>query len=365
MGIRAVTPSEAVELACDVLGLDPGRVDLTSVEFLAASLRRVASFLCPIAPRLLVRSVEEVLAGLPGYCEDTTAVLDATVEALALYGDLLELPVEEEDIRRRHLYLGPPAFILRESGVVLLLGVRPEGAPLISGPLSREIEYDVHARKLPTSTDDTREELIDDGLIQIQPEQWLRSPSPQSPDQVIEAYAARVWATRAAGPLETVRVLDPTRPPTFYRGRWRDLTQTDTGVFVGRRSQGYGADLWCFLEVRDGEVGRGVDLPVHEFLGLGADEAWRLQAAIDAERGHPQRVSVRPASRDGWSVIDLFSPIPSWAQRRLDIVATPILKSPGALLSYSVPTAELAEEIRFLEEMMWLKAVTSDVRADE
>jgi hypothetical protein len=48
-----------------------------------------------------------------------------------------------------------------------------------------------------------------------------------------------------------------------------------------------------------------------------------------------------------------MSPIPSWAQRRLDIIGTPMLRSPGALFSYGVRREDVAEELEFLASMLW------------
>jgi hypothetical protein len=303
---------------------------------------------------LLIRSIDDALVRLPGHSEDTRSHLEATLDALVLYGDLLELPLEDESGSRRHLFLGPPSFIHRQSGVVLLIGVRPDGAPLLSGSLSEDIEYEAHVRRLQLGPELGLEALIDDGLMEIRAEQWLRCPPMSAASELVADYAARLSATGDSGALEHVRVLDPVTPSTYYRGRWRELKPADVGTFVARRPQAFGADLWSFVEVDGGEVRRGIDFPVQEPLAPGADEAWRLQAAIDADGGDPQRIDVTPANREGWSVLDLFSPIPSWAQRRLDVVATPILRSPRALISYAVPTSEVDEEIRFLKAMMWL-----------
>lgn len=363
MAVEAVTPADAVAHSVHALGLDHDAVDLTSVEAIAASLRRAASFLSPVAPGLLVRAVDEALACLPGYSDETRPVVEATLNAVVLYGDLLELPVGDDGDRQRQLFLGPPAFVQRQSGAVLLMGVRPDGAPLLSSSLNAFIEHDGHVRILP-DIGVTTDALLDEGLTQVELDQWLRCPVRQPASDLLADYQARVMAVGDAGPLDGVRVLDPARSPTYYRGRWRGLTPADTGMFVARRPQGYGADLWCFFEVKDGEVRRGVDLPVHGSLTPGADEAWRLQAAIDTNNGHPQRVTVRPASRDGLSVVDLFSPLPSWAQRRLDAIGTPTVRSRGALLSYAVPTAEVPEEVEFLETMMWLSVAAGEMSSD-
>jgi hypothetical protein len=354
MAIEALTSAELAAYSLRVLGLDSESVEINSVEALAASLRRAASFMCPTTPALLIRSVDEAIAGLAAYSDATRTMLETTLESVVLYGDLLELPVDEEEGRRRRLFLGPPAFVRRRSGACLLLGVRPEGAQLASETLLAEVEHDAHVRLLPDSADTSSERLLAEGLMEVDGEQWLGNPRPQAAGDAVSAYVARVAATGEAGALIGVRIIDPTRPTTYYSGRWREPEPSDLGTFVARRPQGYGADLWCFVDIVGGEVRRGVDLPLQKAVAPGADEAWRLQAAIDSINGVPQRIAVRPANRVGWSVIDLFSPIPSWAQRRLDVVGTPILRSKGSLLSYTLPAAEAAEEVQFLKDMMWL-----------
>jgi hypothetical protein len=364
MAVEALTPVEVASHSLRVLGLDPESLELSSIEALAASLRRAASFMCPTTPGLLLGSVDDAIAGLPGYSNETRSLVETTLDSLVLYGDLLELPVDEEDGRRRKLFLGPPAFVRRSSGACLLLGVRPEGAHLVAEALQVDVEYDAHVRLLPSAYGTCADQLREQGLIEFQAEQWLGSPRPQAAAEAVADYVARIGATGEAGTLSGVRIIDPTRSPTFYRGRWREPKPADAGTFVARRPQGYGADLWCFVDIVAGEVRRGVDLPVHHATSPASDEAWRLQAAIDAVNGAPQRIAVRSANRVGWSVVDLFSPVPSWAQRRLDVVGTPVLRSRGALFSYSVPAAETAEEVQFLKGMMWLVESSSKETSD-
>lgn len=364
MAVEALTPVEVALHSLRVLGLDPDAVELSSIEALAASLRRAASFMCPTTPGLLIRSVDDTLVGLAGYSRETKSLLETTLESLVLYGDLLELPVEEEEGRRRKLFLGPPAFVRRSSGACLLLGVRPEGALLLSEALLADVEHDAHVRLLPSAYGISEVQLLEQGLIELQADQWLGGPSPRTAADAVADYVARLGATGEAGVLDGVRILDPKRSPTYYRDRWREPKPSDAGAFVARRPQGYGADLWCFVDIVAGEVRRGVDLPVQHGIALGSDEAWRLQAAIDAVNGSPQRIAVRAAARAGWSVVDLFSPVPSWAQRWLDVVGKPILRSPGALFSYAIPGAETVEEVQFLKDMMWLAEGSSERTSD-
>ena len=123
-------------------------------------------------------------------------------------------------------------------------------------------------------------------------------------------------------------------------------------ISVGRRAQAYGADLWCYVEVDRGIPVRFVDLPLANSVWRGCDEAWRLQAAIDCERGTPQ-VFRRRSGPKGTDVIDLFSPMPMWARRRWDAVGEPI-ESSGCLFSYKFRNGEVLEEVDFLKDKLWI-----------
>ena len=83
-----------------------------------------------------------------------------------------------------------------------------------------------------------------------------------------------------------------------------------------------------------------------------------LQAAIDELSGTAQFVKIK-ASEESDHILNLFGPVPLWAQRRLDIVGRPIDRRPGALFSYQIPSTEVDEETTFLKDMMWMDVETS------
>jgi hypothetical protein len=352
MGLARLTPDQVSESALRALGLGDVGVDLFSTESMAASLRRAASLLCPATPGGIVRSVLEVLAGLPGYRDDETkGQLETVLEALVGYGDLLELPAEDPDSIGLRIYLGPPSFVRRSSGSCLLIGVRPDGAQLVGDELAALIEYEGHVRTVPSS-DALDEAIASSGLTELSPEQWLEAPRPATPSELIGEYDSRLQVAGPSGDIADPRVLDPSLPVTYYRGRWRSPKPSDTGTFVARRPQAFGADLWCFAQVTGGHITQLIDLPIFGSLVLGADEAWRLQAAIDATNERHQQVRIQRGA--GRTRLDFFSPLPSWAQRRLDVVGIPLLRERGSLFSYSLPTFEVEEELRFLIDMLWM-----------
>jgi hypothetical protein len=73
--------------------------------------------------------------------------------------------------------------------------------------------------------------------------------------------------------------------------------------------------------------------------------------AIDAEAGTPQTVRIRKGQQT--SVLSFFSPLPSWAERRVAVVASKTLGE-GSLFSYELPMNNLEEEIAFLKMALWL-----------
>ena len=115
-----------------------------------------------------------------------------------------------------------------------------------------------------------------------------------SADQHIAEWHARLAAMPSSpSTVDGLELLDPRRPSTYYNKRWRDPITTDTGRFVSRRTQLYGAKLWSFVEIEKGIPQRVLDLNSDDGFHRACDLAWRLQAAIDAALGSPLAVSVK------------------------------------------------------------------------
>ena len=363
MGVVALSSQQVADRALLSLGLNDAGVDLFSTEALAESLRRAASFHCPATPATLIRTVLDALRGLPGSDEAIRAQLATLLDAIIGVGDLLELPSVDPDGPKRLIYLGNPAFIRRSSGAYVLIGVRPDGEPLATSDLAGRIEFDGHLRVLRAGLD-LDELMAANDIAERRVSQWLRSPRLRSSSEVVAEYVARLAAAGPSGEIDGARIIDPAAPVDYYRGRWRPSKSGDTGVFVARRPQAYGADLWCAAQLDDGRFVRLVDLPHFGSLVPAADEAWELQAAIDAERGHKQRIRTRPTSDAARTALDFFSPLPGWAQRRLDLLGTPLLAARGALFSYSLPADEIAEELDFLAQRLWMSPETESERME-
>lgn len=361
--MKRLTAAEVHARKVEELGLDPAAVDLTSIEAIAGALRRAAAYLCPCSGATLVRDVIRPFRGLVGDLDATKGLVEETLEAMIAHGDILEHQDVAEDRRSglgRLLYAAPPSFVARGSGAVILLGVAPDQLSALPDDIQARIEYVNHVRRLsPVPGEDLRTELAQFSLIEISYDSWLKAPPTVAPEQHILSLERLLDAAVPSRDIPGLVLLDPDRSVRYYRGRWVE-PRSQTGRFVGRRSQAYGADLWCYVELRDGHPERLIDLPLAGSRWRGCDEAWRLQLAFDAQRGGPQRFTIRRGPGDT-VVFEFFSPVPMWARRRWDAVGNPVPSS-GCLFAYRLTEAEAGEEIRFAREALWLEELRESPR---
>jgi hypothetical protein len=357
--MRKLSAAEVHAQKVTELGLDPSALDLTSVEAVAGALRRAASFLCPCTAPTLVRGVVRPMRGLVQDLDAFKGLVEETLEAMIAHGDILEHRDVERDPGHGAaalLYAAPAGFVARESGAVILLGVTTDQLSALPDDLEARIDYVNHLRRLsPGPGEDLRSDLLQLGLIETSYSAWLRAPQPETATQHIERLDRLLGAAQPSRDVPGLSLLDPAQGVRYYRGRWVD-PRAQSGRFVARRRQAYGADLWCYVEMRDGNPERLIDLPVAGRCWRGCDEAWHLQMAIDAQRGEPQRFRIRPGP-EGARVMEFFSPVPMWARRRWDAVGEPVSAS-GCLFAYRLADAEFAEELRFAREALWLDEVT-------
>ena len=358
--MRHLTAMEVHALKVAELGLDSTAVDLTSVEAIAGALRRMASFLCPCAAATLVRGVVQPLRGLVTDIEDFKGkVVGETLEAMIAHGDILEHRDVEDDSTNGAaslLYAAPARFVVRKSGTVILLGIASE----LPDDLAARVEHANHLRRLsPEPSEDLRAILGELGLIELSYDRWLQSPSQETPAQYLSHIDSLLDAVQPSRDVPGLSLLDPERPVRYYPGRWTNV-HFQSGRFVGRRNQAYGADLWCYVELRDGNPERLIDLPLAGSRWRGCDEAWRLQLAVDAQRGCPQRFRVQPGP-EGTRVIQFFSPVPMWANRRWAAVGESS-SGTGCLFAYRLAEAEFAEELDFARDALWLEEQTGGTR---
>lgn len=359
--MKRLTAEEVHARKIRELGLDPDALDLTTPEGLAGALRRAASYLCPCSAATLVRAVVRPLRGLVPDLDAAKELVEETLDAMIAHGDVLEQPEVQGDTSsaRVLLYAAPASFVVRQSGLVVLLGVAADQLSPLPSELERRIEYLGHVRRLsPIAGEDLRSELRQLGLIELTFDTWLKGPARESAAQHVAAADRALDSVVPSRDIPGLQLLDPEKPVRYYRGRWVD-PKGQTGRYVARRRQAYGADLWCYLELRGGQPERMIDLPQRGSRWRGCDEAWRLQMALDAQRGSPQRFRVTP-SGDA-AVLEFLSPVPAWARRRWDAIGEPV-PSAGSLFAYRIPKAEIDEERRFARDTLWLEETSAASR---
>ncbi|WP_032701522.1 hypothetical protein [Mycobacteroides abscessus] len=355
MTVCVASAADCAEVALAGLGFAQTEFDLWAPEALAASLRRAASFLCPTTPRRVVDAVIEALRPLrPDTPLDREDVNDL-LESLVSTGDLVELP-PSPDRPGRMLYLGPPSYIEKNKGHYLLIGIRPFGAPLLESDLMPSIRYERQTRSIELDASSAAADLRSLGVHPITRKRWVGTPSQEPPADVLVAMRTRLDAGHAAGSVAGLTILDPTTPLGYYRSRWRPVRPADSGDFVARRPQEYGADLWCYVRIADGTPTRLIDFPFVSTVP-GRDEAWRLQAAIDAIHGRPHVFCiVQSQLQPGYSFVDFLAPVPTWAERYLELVGTAVSTPRNCLFSYLIPDGATTDVGQFLSEMLWMRA---------
>ena len=359
MSIQRIEPDEVATRAVAVLGLDPEVVDLYSREGICAGLRRAASFLCPASPRQLVDAVLDTLNPLHSGIE-RDEVADA-LDTLIGVGDLLELRASGAPTRL--LFLGPPSYVEKQPGHYLLTGIRPHAGLLVDeDSLGSAVAYEAHTRTMILDSTGAAEALAAAGLHRVTREQWTKAPRQEPAESVIEKTRNQFAGARAPGQVTGLMVIDSTTSLRYDKGRWREPLPNDEGMFVGRRPQTYGSPIWCVVDLDGGVPQAVLDLPLDASVAPGWDDARRLQAALDAHRGSPQFARARPAGRPGddW-IFDFFGPLPSWAERYLDLAGLPVTKSQGALFSYRVPGGAKSVIRTLLANRLWMQ-VTEEVQ---
>jgi hypothetical protein len=359
--MRVINKPELHEYGVAKLGLEPSACDLTAIEAIACALRRAAGFLCPCSRRTLIRAILKPLDALVDDAANLAESVENTLEALISYGDLLEeheIAGSQQENRSTLLYSAPPSFIWRDNHSAFLLGIVPDYLSSLPKELEGRIEYVNHVRRIQERGDDEdlRRYLRQFGLVELSADKWMKAPQHESADDHLRRINRGLIAI--SGDLPGLTLLNPDRAVRYYRGRWQTATN-QSGCFVARRSQLYGNDIWCYVELTNGRPERMIEFPSLGSRMRGCDEAWRLQAAIDANRGFPQQFRIRSRPSKNMKFIDFFSPIPMWARRRFDAVGEPV-SSDRCLFSYAFRTSDVAEETAFIQKELWLAPIDSE-----
>lgn len=352
MEIKKAPPNEIIAACRSAFGLSR-RDDVDDI-LLTEMARRSAGFHCPCSRTTLRASLEESLQLL---CDIDVEQIDSAIERLVVGGDLLELRdviTTDGATNGTWVYSAPPTFVVRPSGSIFLTGVVPNQSTFLPPPLSSRVVSDGYTRVLKENDrEDLSEELLAHGFQALPESIWLRAPKAVPAQKLVDEHLVHLGLQNPCGAVGDIELIDTSHPVRFYRGRWVQPVD-QTGMFVARRKQRYGAALWCVVEVIRGEPLKLFDLPKGHSRWRGCDEAWRLQMAIDSCANSPQEYQYREMT-DGVR-LDFFSPLPQWAVRRLMIFGEPIA-SKNSLFSYLLPPSEASAEHKYLQERLWLRGV--------
>ena len=185
------------------LGLDPESLDLFSVEAIAASVRRVASFLCPCSARTVTRAVLKPLEELASDVNQLREIVEETLEKIVGYGDLLEhrdFDAESGSRPSSLLYAAPPSFVARKSGAAILLGIASEEISALPQEIRGAIQYVNHTRRiLANTTFEVRASLRQLGLIELSYETWTKAPLAESFEQLLNRFNERLSEAPPSG----------------------------------------------------------------------------------------------------------------------------------------------------------------------
>lgn len=324
----------------------------TLTDVLKPALRRAAYLLAPCSAVDLLRFVVEPLS----LDQADRELAEDVLEDLIAYGDILEMRKIESDpwdVPPIVLRPAPPTFVMRSSGEAIIIGVSADLPSPLPAELTSQLHNEGPVRVLRSEEGELAEYLSELGLSQLSEHAWLRTPPITTAQDHVAGWAARLKAI-ASSPVQIdgLELIDSEASTAYYRGRWRAPTSKDSGNFVARRPQAYGAKLWCLVELKQGISHRVLDLAAKDGFQRGCDLAWRLQAAVDASRGSAQTVSVSKTSEG--AQLDFYAPLPSFAERRLALVAAKSLAQ-GVLFRFQLPEASLQSEIAALQSTLWMQ----------
>lgn len=327
-----------------------------SITLVAAVLRRTAVSICPCPRDTVIGIATEAFAGL-GKAEAIKTRVRDVLDRLVVIGDLLELggtstlpSVAADD----WLYCAPPTFVVLE-GSILVLGVEAEDQATLPASLRQHVQCRRELRVLRSEdVKAVREQLHAAGYLEISKVAWTRLPQDQPAGKFLDAVIRRLKESGGQGKLEGLKVLGPANGSKNYASRWT-IPEGQSGHFVGRRPQAFGSPLWVFVELEHGRPARFIDLPWRGGKFRGCDHGWRIQSALDAVSGNPQRYRI--TLRDGDIVrYEFFSPLPLWAERHLRIHGERVAAS-SALIAYELERQADHDIDNLLQSYMWFKQV--------
>lgn len=350
MSAQGLNVEQLYVVTANSLGL---RSNASRQSLAKAALRRAASILAPASEKQVLRFAATPLSFL-NLSEDEW---EAALEGLIVYGDILELHRLTSDgwsAPDNVLRPAPPSFVKRSNGDFVIIGIAGDATSPLTADLEERVRDDGLIRCLRAADDeDLASRLKQHGLVAISENAWLRYPRAEAATNHVEHWRSALASSgRSSTEIEGLQILESIQRESFYPKRWVSPSGKHSGLFVGRRSKKYGAALWCLVELEAGAVSKLFDLFEDAYRQRPCDLAWRLQMAIDAIAGVPQKMRLGKDQESAW--IEVFAPLPAYAERRLALVGTRS-REKGALFRYRVPEGAVAGEVEALKSVLWLQ----------
>lgn len=351
--VKIISPKDAEKQVIENLRLDADSLDLSSIEGIAGVIRKVAGFICPCSSTELFHAVKSLVEP---FTEDSDKVIPNVIDSLISYGDLLELTSIDDGIRKKRIYCGPPAFVRLNEKSVLLMGVVPDHFIPLSEKLESKVICTNHVRRLDNLEESDLDILYDVGLIEFPQQYWMRSPTLESPEKYLRRVNELLDEQNPAEDIENTTFLcsKPESKKSKYKNKWTRLLP-DNGRYVARRPRKYGNDIWSYVEVKEHQVIKVLNLPVTGKDIRECDEGWRIQLALDCLNNNAQQVTIRE-SFDFMAIFDFTTPVPKWALRRWDAIAEPI-PTRNSLFSYKFTLEDCEQETDFCSKGLWMKVI--------
>jgi len=357
MVIEEISAEDVLRASRNMLGLPAAPQGGIGDDMLGASVRRAAGMFCPCSPSTLVNAVADSLRYLSDDPEGMAARISETVERLTVGGDLLELnqvTTDDPNVKGTWVFAAPPSFVTRPNDSIFILGIVADEASPLPASLTARIAFEGYGRVLvPQAGEDLVPVLRELGLLELSESVWIKTPKQETATEFRDGVLRRLAAQPPSGTIDDLLILDPERKVDYYTGRWIN-PKKESGNYVARRPQAYGAALWGIASLSEGAVTKFLDFPFKGGRWRGSDMAWHVQMAIDYCRGTPQlyrRVTLSDVVR-----FDFFSPIPLWAERRLAVLGRAVPRE-KCLFSYAIPEREAPSEETFLQERLWIKRI--------
>ncbi len=338
----------------DLLGFFELNGAPTLMTAIAATLRRLCGFMCPCPASALVRMAHQSLSFISTDSDTLHEQIETVLEDMVICGDLLELAhiaISGGENHLHWLYCAPPSFVCRESRIHIF-GIAADDARFIPGELREHVRREGALRFFDSSAQaGLAEQLSSIGLRKVSSDAWLTKVLRNSAKDAAEKFIRQLESMGTAGDLPEISLLEPNRTPrATYRSRWMKPSNQN-GHFIARVPQPYGSPLWYFCRLKDGAVERSLLLPLKDSTERASDVAWRLQLALDAQRGTPATYIISPDASDEGATIYFDFPLPLPARRRLLVLGARRIEDHS--YKFWLPKAELATEKQFLREYYW------------